>query len=606
MRWQGQLKRAAAGLLLLTGLVTVGVGAYMLYIAHAVATVERRVVVPLPTEEPLDTPPPVAPTPTPLTPYTPTPSYAPATTLAAALTPPPMLEPIPEPTPPPLPQAATPPPATPVMPVAPAPAPTTLAPLPPTPPPPMPMPPALPSTAPPPPTHTPIPPFIPPPLPTHTPLPLPPTHAPAPVTPITPKAPPPTATRAPNVVVVPLGPAPTTPAASSMTAAPTPIIIVLTTLTPFSPIHTIAPTPLTPPARLPTSTPPTLPTPITRTPASSASLTTAQPLPPITLTPTPMLPPKPSVAAALPPPIASGPSATGILRSGLGAATNDSSGHEPVWGGKQYVHILLLGLDRRNDTEPTRSDTMILATVNLWDGAVSLLSIPRDLLVPIPGHGEDRVNTAFAYGQAAHPNDPAAGPALAVKTVSRQFNMPIEHYLFVDFAGFREIVDGVGGVEITVPTMIDDPQYPTDDYGGVTHLHFDPGTQHMNGDRALAYARTRHAAGDDDNERRERQMQVMQAVLIRALQIDSVRTLPVVVKRLGNNMQTSLPYDAQLSLVKMGHKIGASGVAQYSIRPPLVRPSVTPAGAEVYLGDWIAIRPLVLEAIDPKRKAKQR
>ncbi len=87
----------------------------------------------------------------------------------------------------------------------------------------------------------------------------------------------------------------------------------------------------------------------------------------------------------------------------------------------------------------------------------------------------------------------------------------------------------------------------------------------MNGDRALAYARTRHSAGDDD-ARRERQMLVMQAVLVRALQIDSVRTLPDIVKRLGNNMQTSLPYDAQLSLMKMGRKIGTNGVTQYSIR----------------------------------------
>lgn len=289
-----------------------------------------------------------------------------------------------------------------------------------------------------------------------------------------------------------------------------------------------------------------------------------------------------------------------MLRGGLGAATSESNGHEPVWGGRQYVHILLLGLDRR-DNEPTRSDTMILATVNLWDGAVSLLSIPRDLLVPIPDHGEDRINTAFAYGQAAHPNDPAAGPALAVKTVSRQFNVPIEHYLFVDFAGFRQIVDAVGGVDITVPTAIDDPQYPTDNYD-VMHLHFDAGTQHMNGERALAYARTRHSAGDDD-ARRERQMLVMQAVLARTLQIDSVRALPDTVKHLGNNMQTSLPYDAQLSLVKMGRKIGASGVAQYSIRPPLVRPFVTSEGADVYLPDWPAIHPVVLEAIDPKRKA---
>lgn len=289
-----------------------------------------------------------------------------------------------------------------------------------------------------------------------------------------------------------------------------------------------------------------------------------------------------------------------MLRGGVGAATGESDGHEPIWGGKQYVHILLMGLDRR-DAEPARSDTMILATVNLWDGAVSLLSIPRDLTVPIPGYGEDRINAAFAYGQAAHPQDPAAGPALAVKTVSRQFNVPIEHYLFVDFKGFKEIVDAVGGIDFTVPKAIDDPEYPTDNYG-VMHLHFDAGKQHMNGDRALAYARTRHT-GDDD-ARRDRQMQVMQLVLLRALQIDSARNLPNMVKRLGSNMQTSLPYDAQLSLIKMGRKIQANGVAQYSIKPPLVRPFVTAAGAAVYLGDWANIHPLVLEATDPKRKAK--
>ncbi len=120
---------AVAGLLLLTGVATVGVGAYMLYVAHAVATAERRVIVPLPTGEPdiLFTPSPVAPTPTPLTPYTPTPSICAATTFAAALTPLPTIEPIPQ-TDAPTRNCHAPS----RHPAAPPPAPATLAPLPPT------------------------------------------------------------------------------------------------------------------------------------------------------------------------------------------------------------------------------------------------------------------------------------------------------------------------------------------------------------------------------------------------------------------------------------------------------------------------------------------
>ncbi|MDQ6906839.1 MAG: LCP family protein [Chloroflexota bacterium] len=310
---------------------------------------------------------------------------------------------------------------------------------------------------------------------------------------------------------------------------------------------------------------------------------------------TPTAPPAPTATAV------AAPNAGQVLRDGVKAAVNEPDGHEAVWKGQQYVHILLLGLDRRDD-EPTRSDTMIIVTVDLWDGVASMLSIPRDLVVPIPGHGEDRVNAAYVYGQLAHPNDPVAGPALAVQTVSRQFKVPIEHYLQVDFNGFRGAVDAVGGVDINVTETIDDPEYPTDDYG-YKHIHFDPACYHMGGEQALEYARTRHSGSDD--QRRDRQMQVMQAVLDRTGDLDAARRLPEIVKSLGASVQTSIPWEGQLSLARMSRRINATGVQRFSIGPPMVRPTITRYGAWVYIGDWPAIGDLVREATDPKRPIQQ-
>ena len=194
---------------------------------------------------------------------------------------------------------------------------------------------------------------------------------------------------------------------------------------------------------------------------------------------------------------------------------------------------------------------MIIVTVDLWDGVASMLSIPRDLVVPIPGNGEDRINAAYVYGQMAHPDDPAAGPALAVETVSKQFKIPIEHYIQVDFNGFRGVVDAVGGVDISVSEVIDDDAYPTDDYG-YKHIHFDPGCYHMNGEQALEYARTRHA--DSDDVRRDRQMQVMQAVLDRTADLNAARRLPDIITSLGTSVQTSIPWEGQLSLARMSRR----------------------------------------------------
>lgn len=328
---------------------------------------------------------------------------------------------------------------------------------------------------------------------------------------------------------------------------------------------------------------------------------------PTTVPPTATTAPTVAVAAArasVPPPpaptVVPPPSTGRIISDGIKAGVNGSDGREPVWQGKRYVRILLLGLDRRDETEITRSDTMIIATLDLWEGVASLLSIPRDLVVNIPGNGEDRINAAYAFGQLAHPDDPAAGPALAVATVAKAFDVTIDHYIQVDFKGFRGVVDAVGGVDIDIAETIDDPDYPTDDYG-YKHIHFDPGCYHLDGVRALEYARSRHDS--DDNKRRDRQMQVMQAALDQTSDMNAARRLPEIVKALGSTVQTSIPWEGQLSLARMSRKVNAAGVARYSIQPPLVRGVITYGGASVYIGDWPRIRELAKEATNPKPPA---
>src|SRR5262249_15005137 len=128
----------------------------------------------------------------------------------------------------------------------------------------------------------------------------------------------------------------------------------------------------------------------------------------------------------------------------------------PDWQGTDRVNILLLGIDKR-DNEPiegTRSDTMMLASIDPVSKSAALVSLPRDMWVRIPGWGQQRINVAHAVG----------GPDLAMQTVSSDFGIPIQYYARVDFRGFEQMVDAVGGVVIDVDWPVKDDEYPTADY----------------------------------------------------------------------------------------------------------------------------------------------
>ena len=247
--------------------------------------------------------------------------------------------------------------------------------------------------------------------------------------------------------------------------------------------------------------------------------------------------------------------------------------------------VLVLGLDRRGSEIP-RTDTILLTRIGPPGEPPTVLSIPRDLWVQIPGRGEDRINTAYVWGELATGN----GASLAKKTVEEEFGVRVDRVAVVDFSCFQAAVDAAGGVSVEVPQRLVDDSYPTND-GGTTQIVFDPGRQTMNGARALEYVRTRMP--DSDFGRIRRQQQVLAGIA------DRVHN-PVLAAQVGRAVLARCP-DAgtEVSLADLavfGVLGAANGLPRFQLLDEsTVTPVTLPSGAQVLQPRWERIRPLVAD-----------
>jgi LCP family protein required for cell wall assembly len=261
------------------------------------------------------------------------------------------------------------------------------------------------------------------------------------------------------------------------------------------------------------------------------------------------------------------------------------------WQNKERVNILLLGIDRRpGEHGPWRTDTMLLTSVDPSMNSASMLSIPRDLWVPIPGYEENRINMAHYLGDARE--YPGGGPALSKKTVQYNFGVPVNYYVRVDFDGFRRIIDTIGGIDIEVEKEIIDDRFPDERYG-YDPLYIEAGTQHMDGDLALKYARTRH--GSSDFDRAKRQQEVLMAVRDKALQLNLLPKLPELMILLADTVETDLQPNEILNLAQIGWNIDRDSVHSAVIDQNMTLQHTTPTGADVLLARRDKIRPLIEE-----------
>jgi LCP family protein required for cell wall assembly len=198
---------------------------------------------------------------------------------------------------------------------------------------------------------------------------------------------------------------------------------------------------------------------------------------------------------------------------------------------------LVMGSDSRGKSalSGARADSILLVRTDPGKHLISMLSIPRDLYVPIPDHGSNKINAAFAFG----------GPPLLIRTVNRLTDLKVNHVVLVDFTGFRDLIDDLGGVTIVNPTKTVSSQ-SFDGHG----WQFGKGPIHLDGRRALAYARIRHTtnSADTDISRTERQQRVLQALMHQLVKPSSLFHLPSVGRSIAKPLATDLSANELLGM----------------------------------------------------------
>ena len=255
----------------------------------------------------------------------------------------------------------------------------------------------------------------------------------------------------------------------------------------------------------------------------------------------------------------------------------------PDWTGTKRVTVLLLGIDERPDENgPSRTDTMMVLTLDPATNMAGVLSIPRDLWVPIPGYSEERINAAYRLGELY--DHPGGGPALARETVEYNLGIAIDYHVLLNFQAFVGMVDMIGGVDIYVEQDISDPTYPDHAYG-YDPLYIAAGWHHFDGEMALKYSRTRHSSSDFDRARR--QQQVMSAILEKVTSVellpDLAKKAPEIYKMLETYVQTDMALDQILALANLATQIDRSTIRYGVIDQTCTQSWVTPNGAQVLI-----------------------
>ena len=226
------------------------------------------------------------------------------------------------------------------------------------------------------------------------------------------------------------------------------------------------------------------------------------------------------------------------------------------WDGAGRVTILLVGLDFRDwnsEEKYSRSDTMILLTLDPLTKTAGVLSIPRDMWVSIPGFEHSKINTAYYLGDAY--KLPGGGPGLAIKTVEEFLGVPINYYAQIDFQAFEDFIDEIGGVRVVVPSKITIDKLGD---GAKTIKKLRPGEHILSGPWALAYARARYTEGGDF-DRALRQQQVLMGIRERVFNVEMLPKLiakaPEIYSELSSGIRTNLSLNDAIRLALLAQQV---------------------------------------------------
>lgn len=331
--------------------------------------------------------------------------------------------------------------------------------------------------------------------------------------------------------------------------------------------------------------PPTLPaasaTPAaTATPQASATTSTTPSITPTaTPTPHPFMPLDP----ALPTPVTAVPTPV-----------------PPFEKPEHITNVLLLG----NDGEwrqGGRTDSMIIVSINRETKTATMLSIPRDLYVYIPGWKMERINLALPHG---HGSDyPGGGGQLVKDTLLYNFGIEIDYYVRVGFNGFKQAVDILGGIEVAVSCSLRDWRLKEPDLDPAVEenweqFELESGVHEMDGDLALWYVRSRRTTNDFDRGRR--QQQVLRAMLQKGVDLDLLPRVPDLWNAYQDSVETDLPFTVMLQLAALAPDVRQNGIQNLYLSYGAVRPWQEPESkASVQLLDWEGAEPVLAALMQP-------
>lgn len=335
---------------------------------------------------------------------------------------------------------------------------------------------------------------------------------------------------------------------------------------------------------LPTDTPTGTPT--------ATSTPTVTPTPTITPTPTQTPTPSPTPTASLTPYATLEPD---LITEGTAVPTPVPPLDKP----DGVTNVLLLGNDVAG-RQGGRTDSMIVVSINEQSRTASMLSLPRDLYVVIPGWKMTRINQALPHGHGA--GYPGGGGALVKDTILYNFGIPVDYYVRVGFDGFQQAVDLVGGVDVAVSCALEDwrlkdPELDPQDEENWEMFKLETGIRHMHGDLALWYVRSRRTS--NDFERGRRQQQVLRALLDKALQLEMLPRVPDLWETYRDTVETDMPLSVMLRLATLAPDVRQNGIQHLFLPPSARRGWLTPGGAAVQLLRWEGAAPVFAQLMQP-------
>ena len=267
----------------------------------------------------------------------------------------------------------------------------------------------------------------------------------------------------------------------------------------------------------------------------------------------------------------------------------------------EIVNILLVGTDSRPYLEKNyRTDTLIIVSINKAEGIVSLVSIPRDLFVYVPTWGMARINIAYDAGERL--SYPGGGPALLEQTILYNLGVPIHYHAAINFAGFRRIVDTLGGIEVAVTCPLTEYKLKSPELDETQAENYELFTQpvgvtRMNGDIALWYARARPVGGD--YFRSYRQRQVLRAIYRAGLDAGVLPQIPGLYADFQDVVATNMGLWDLMQFAPLAGEMKEAQIRSFAIGPNQTTAWLTPKGDDVLLPRPEPLAALLREAFQP-------